>query len=64
MQEALVRLPVQYRAVVHLHYYENLSTEAIANVTGQRASTVRSQLTRARGLLREMLKGEMDDVQG
>lgn len=64
LTEALARLPARYRAVVHLHYYENLSTEEIAGITGQRTSTVRSQLTRARGLLRDMLKGEMDDVQG
>lgn len=63
IREALNRLPAHYRTVVHLHYYENLSTEEIAEVTGQRASTVRSQLTRARGLLRDMLKEEMDDVQ-
>lgn len=63
IRDALSRLPAHYRTVVHLHYYENLSTEEIAEVTGQRASTVRSQLTRARGLLRDMLKEEMDDVQ-
>lgn len=64
LSEALTRLPTRYRTVIHLHYYENCSTQAIAAVTGQSASTVRSQLTRARAMLRELLKGEMDDVQG
>ena len=62
LSDVLARLPAKYRIVVHLHYYENLSTEEVAAVTGQRASTVRSQLTRARALLRDMLKGGFDDV--
>lgn len=62
LDEALTRLPAKYRAVVHLHYYENCSTEEIAALTGQSASTVRSQLTRARGMLRELLKGGDSDV--
>lgn len=61
LADALAALPGKYRSVVHLHYYENLSTEEIAAVTGQRASTVRSQLTRARTLLRDMLKGGFDE---
>lgn len=60
LTEALATLPGKYRIVLHLHYFEDLSTQEIAAATGQRASTVRSQLTRARGLLRKMLKGEMD----
>lgn len=64
LDEALSRLPVKYRTVVHLFYYENYSTEQIAEVTGQAASTVRSQLTRARNLLHDMLKGGNEDVSG
>lgn len=62
LNDVLARLPAKYRIVLHLHYYENLSTEEVAAVTGQRASTVRSQLTRARALLCDMLKGGIDDV--
>ena len=60
LDEAVASLPARYRAVVHLHYFEALSTEEIAAATGQRASTVRSQLTRARAILRDMLKGGID----
>ena len=60
LANALAALPDRYRLVLHLHYFEALSTQEIAETTGQRASTVRSQLTRARRLLREMLKGEID----
>lgn len=64
LDEALSRLPAKYRTVVHLYYYENYSTEQIAEVTGQAASTVRSQLTRARDLLHDLLKGGNEDVSG
>lgn len=62
LTDALAALPARYRTVVHLHYFEELSTQEIAAATGQRPSTVRSQLTRARGQLRELLKGDCNDV--
>jgi len=64
LEEALARLPARHRTVIHLFYYENCSTAQIAEATSQSASTVRSQLTRARTMLREILKGEIDHVQG
>lgn len=48
LNEALAKLPPKYRSIIHLHYYENYGTSEIAGLTGQRPSTVRSQLTRAR----------------
>ena len=56
LDEALNRLNKQDRLVIHLHYYEGYSTEEIAELTDKRPSSVRSQLTRARGRLREFLK--------
>lgn len=64
LDEALARLPAKYRTVVHLYYYENYTAAEIGEVTGQTASTVRSQLTRARAMLRELLEGGDEDVQG
>lgn len=60
LDEALSRLPAKYRTVIHLHYFENCDTSEIAALTGQRPSTVRAQLTRARQMLGELLKGEND----
>ncbi len=60
LDEALARLPAKYRTVIHLHYFENYDTSEIADLTGQRPSTVRAQLTRARQMLGELLKGEND----
>jgi RNA polymerase sigma-70 factor (ECF subfamily) len=39
-------------------YYEGYSTKEIAEITGQKESTVRSHLTRARHILKDFLEGE------
>lgn len=57
---AVMALPAKYRDVIHLFYYEELSVREIAQVTGRRQSTVTSQLTRGRELLKKSLKEEYD----
>ncbi|MCM1025591.1 MAG: sigma-70 family RNA polymerase sigma factor [Roseburia sp.] len=57
---AVMALPVKYRDVIHLFYYQQLSVKAIAEITGRGQSTVTSQLTRGRELLRKSLKEEYD----
>lgn len=56
LHDALKRLPPKYRTVIHLHYFEGYDTEAIAGFTGQRPSTVRTQLARGRRMLAQLLK--------
>lgn len=56
LQDMIGRLPDKYRLVIHLYYYEELSTEEIAGLLHRRASTVRTQLTRAREQLKGILK--------
>lgn len=53
--EAILTLPANQRAAVHLHYYEGYSTGEIAAILGQRPGTVRSHLSRAREALRKYL---------
>ena len=55
---AVAKLPEKYRTVVHLFYYEELSVEQISEITKTKTSTVKSQLHRARAMLKEMLKEE------
>ena len=55
--EEIFSLPPADRAVIHLFYYEGLSTGEIARLTGQAEGTVRSRLSRARSRLRRLLKG-------
>lgn len=53
----VLKLPKKYRTVVHLFYYEDMATADIGKLLSLKESTVRSQIHRARGLLRENLKG-------
>ena len=59
---AVMDLPQKYRAVIHLFYYEDMSVEEISQNLGINPSTVKSQLSRGRKLLKEKLKGEYDFV--
>lgn len=52
-------LPQKYRVVIHLFYYEELSVEEIAVALNRKPSTVRTQLTRARRKLGELLKEDI-----
>ena len=56
----VMRLPEKYRTVLYLFYYEELSVKEIAQITGRGESTVTSQLTRGRDLLRKSLREEYD----
>ena len=58
--EAVKDLPVKYREVIHLFYYEGLSTAEIATILEQKESTVRSHLMRGREKLRTILKEGYD----
>jgi RNA polymerase sigma-70 factor (ECF subfamily) len=58
----VLALPVKYRTVVHLYYYEGYRVAEIAQMTGTTENTVKSHLFRARDMLREQLKGEFQDV--
>ena len=54
--EQVFALPPKYRAVIHLFYYEEYSVKDITELTGQRESTVRSLLSRARQKLKSVLE--------
>lgn len=59
--DAVMRLPVRFRNVIYLHYYEDMSISEIANALGQKENTVSSWLFRARGQLRKSLAGGFDN---
>ena len=50
--DAVLRLPVKYRTVIHLYYYCCYSTDEIAKILNTKPSTVKSQLHRARQKLK------------
>ena len=58
LYDQLQQLSAKYRSVIHLFYYEEMSVEEIGEILHRKPSTVRTQLTRAREQLRQILKEE------
>ena len=56
--DAVMALPVKYKEVVWLHYYEGYQTDEIAAMLCRPPSTVRNQLRDARAKLKLTLGGE------
>lgn len=52
---AVMNLPIKYRTVIHLHYYEGYSVEEIAKITGATPGTVKSQLHRGRQMIKDTM---------
>ena len=58
--DAVRSLPVPFREVIHLFYYEGYSTAEISRMLDRKESTVRSDLRRGRLKLKEILKEACD----
>ena len=58
--DAVQALPVQYREVIHLFYREGYSTREISQILGRKEAAIRSDLSRGRGKLKELLKEAYD----
>ena len=59
---AVRKLPLKYRTVIHLFYYEDYSCARIGQILGVKEATVRTRLKRGRERLAAELKGEEPDV--
>ena len=57
---AVLSLPVKYRTVIHLYYYEGYSIKEIAAILEIPEATAGTQLARGREKLKNILKGEDD----
>lgn len=58
VRDAVEQLNQPYRTVVVLYYFESLSLFEISKVTGSSVGAVKTQLSRARGMLRNSLNKE------
>ncbi len=58
LYSAIIKLPRDYKSVIIMFYFEDMSIREIASILRKRESTIRTQLTRARYIIRDMLKGE------
>ena len=54
----LNKLPLKYRAVIHLYYYEDMRMDEISNALGIGLSAVKMRLSRARDMLKDFMKEE------
>ncbi len=54
---AVMDLPIHYREVIYLFYFEEMSIKEISSVTDQNSNTVKTRLKRAKQLLKEQLGG-------
>ncbi|SEO26986.1 RNA polymerase sigma-70 factor, ECF subfamily [Amphibacillus marinus] len=55
---AVLALPIRYREVIFLFYYEDLSIKMIAKITKSKEGTIKARLNRARKILRKQLEQE------
>jgi RNA polymerase sigma-70 factor, ECF subfamily len=54
---AVLDLPLKYRTVVYLFYYEDYSIKQMSQILSLKEATIKSQLMRAREMLKTKLKG-------
>ncbi|MDE7260670.1 MAG: RNA polymerase sigma factor [Oscillospiraceae bacterium] len=57
--EAVLALPMKYRAPVHLYYYEGYSQKEIADILHISLTAVQTRMQRARTMLKEVLSDEI-----
>lgn len=58
--DAVRSLPIKYRSVIHLFYYEGYTSGEISKILGRKSSSVRSDLRRGREQLKSILKEAYD----
>ncbi|MBQ7295624.1 MAG: sigma-70 family RNA polymerase sigma factor [Clostridia bacterium] len=56
----VMALEEKYRTIIHLYYYEDYSIKEISSILNLPQATVGTRLSRARRLLKTMLKGDFD----
>ena len=56
LASAVMSLPIKYREVIYLFYYEELSIKEIAMVIDVKENTIKTRLKKAKELLKEGLE--------
>jgi len=58
---AVMELPLKYRTIIHLFYYEGYKIEEISKILHINENTIKSQLSRAREKLKVKIEGGFGD---
>lgn len=53
---AVMGLPIKYKSVVHLYYYEDYSVKEISDILGVKETTIQTRIMRARKMLKQQLE--------
>ncbi len=56
LMSAVEKLPPDYRAVIHLHYYEGYTAKEIASILGVSQGTALKRLERGRAQIRNLIE--------
>ena len=59
--EEVKKLPQDYQTVIYLYYYEGYKVSEISKMMSKREGTIKTWLSRARDILKESLKGGLED---
>ncbi|MDC3422202.1 sigma-70 family RNA polymerase sigma factor [Aquibacillus koreensis] len=57
LTQAILSLPIKYREIIILFYYNELKMKEISNILQVNESTVKTRISRARNLLKKKLGG-------
>jgi RNA polymerase sigma-70 factor (ECF subfamily) len=57
LAQAVMQLPVKYREVIYLFYYEELAIKEIENVLEVKENTIKTRLRKGKALLKNILEG-------
>lgn len=62
IHEAIGQLPYKYREVITLYYFQELSIKEITEMIFEKESTVKTRLSRGRGLLKKLIQEGGEDI--
>lgn len=58
---AVQELPLKYRTIIYLFYYENYKINEISKILDTNENTIKARLARARGKLKEKIEGGIEE---
>ncbi|KMY51146.1 sigma-70 family RNA polymerase sigma factor [Peribacillus loiseleuriae] len=57
LADAVMNLPVKYREVIYLYYFQELTIKELAEMTRNSQSTIKTRMRRAKQILKNSLEG-------
>lgn len=60
LSHTVMNLPIKYREVIYLFYFQELSIKEISEMTGISQGTIKTRMRRAKAMLKEKLEGYND----